>query len=823
MTFHHVLPGSSALGQHGARRLLERLQGIDAAVSRVDADYFYLVATGAELAGDDRRRLQALLDEAPPASSASAASSADRSSLCIFVTARVGTLSSWSTKATDIAHNCAMAHVERIERGIRYRIGRKAGLFGFGKEPGVAPDMLARLAGVLHDRMTESWFADAPDPARLFMPLQGRPLSRVPLLAQGREALLAADRELGLALSADEVDYLVAAYSAMDRDPTDVELMMFAQANSEHCRHKIFNARFSIDGVEQPASLFAMIKATHAAQPRGTAVAYSDNAAILEGREIATWAPAHADGGNGRYRWAVKPVQNLLKVETHNHPTAIAPHPGAATGAGGEIRDEGATGRGGTPRYGLTGFTVSHLRLPGWVQPWEGGGAGHEPAPAAIASPLSIMIEGPLGGAAFNNEFGRPNLLGYFRTFETRLQVDDAGVLSGFGYHKPIMLAGGVGSVSREHQDKRDLPAGTLLAQIGGPGMRIGLGGGAASSMGVGSNSAELDFASVQRANAEMERRAQEVIDACRGLGDANPILSIHDVGAGGLSNALPELAHGSGRGARFHLERIPVLESGMSAAEIWCNESQERYVLAVAPERVELLRYLCERERCPFHVLGEVLDDQTLQLTGPGDDRAVDMSMDVLFGKAPRMHRDGRTRASRARTGAAAPACDLGGLDLAEVALSVLRLPAVASKSFLITIGDRTVGGLTARDQMVGPWQVPVADCALGLLDYRGHAGDALAIGERTPVATIDAAGCIPDGDRGGADQPAVGLPGNACRRQAVGQLDGQLRNTGERRRSLRGGQGRLGVLHRARHQHPGRQGFAVDAHALGCRRSSG
>ena len=444
MTFHYVLPGSSALGQHGARRLLGRLQGIDDAVTQVDADYFYLVATAGELSGDDRLRLQALLDETR------ALSPADVGALSIFVTARVGTLSPWSTKATDIAHNCAMAQVERIERGIRYRIVRKAGLFGFGREP--APELLERLAEALHDRMTESWFVQAPDPAQLFMPLQGEPPSRIPLQARGREALLAANRDLGLALSDDEVDYLVAAYAALGRDPTDVELMMFAQANSEHCRHKIFNASFSIDGIEQPSSLFGMIKATHAAQPRGTAVAYADNAAILEGREIATWTPLHADGRNGRYQWVARSVQNLLKVETHNHPTAIAPHPGAATGAGGEIRDEGATGRGGTPRYGLTGFTVSHLRLPGWVQPWEGGGAGHEPAPATIASPLAIMIEGPLGGAAFNNEFGRPNLLGYFRTFETRLQQDAGGGLRGFGYHKPIMLAGGVGSVDRGHQ-----------------------------------------------------------------------------------------------------------------------------------------------------------------------------------------------------------------------------------------------------------------------------------------------------------------------------------------------------------------------------------
>ena len=759
MSFHTVLPGSSALGDHGAHALLERLRAVEATVARVQASYFYLVAAGEPLQDDDRRRLQALIDEAPRARG-------DRDTgLSVHVTARLGTVSAWSTKATDIAHNCAMGAVQRIERGIHYRIERKGGWFGRGKGVKADPVLLERLAAVLHDRMTESWFAEAPDPDLLFRPLQSRPLSYVPLLAQGRAALLAADKEYGLALSEAEIDYLVAAFTAIGRDPSDVELMMFAQANSEHCRHKIFNAAFSIDGVRQPASLFGMIKATHAAQPRGTAIAYSDNAAILTGGLVSTWSPQQADGGNGRYRWEDRQVQHLLKVETHNHPTAIAPHPGAATGAGGEIRDEGATGRGGTPRYGLTGFTVSNLRIPGWLQAWESaegvdsadsvdgadsvddvggaggaGGAGYRAAPNTIASALSIMIAGPLGAAAFNNEFGRPNLLGYFRTYETPLAATADGGLGGYGYHKPIMLAGGVGSVDREHQEKLDLPPGTLIAQLGGPGMRIGLGGSAASSMGVGSNSADLDFASVQRANAEMERRAQEVIDACRGFGEANPILSIHDVGAGGLSNALPELAHGSGRGARFELERIPVLETGMSPAEIWCNESQERYVLAIAPARMALLAYLCERERCPFHVLGKVVADQTLQLAGPGDDVAVDMSMDVLFGNTPRLHREGRRRPAHEVRGGG-EAIELGGLDLAEVAQSVLRLPAVAGKSFLITIGDRTVGGLSARDQMVGPWQMPVADCAVGLLDYRGHAGDALALGERSPVATLDAA----------------------------------------------------------------------------------
>ncbi len=732
MSFYYALSGSAALSNHGAGVLLAQVKSVDPAAGDVQASYFYLVASATRLLDDEVKRLQALVDDAArPAQGREAA-------LPVYVTTRLGTVSAWCSKATDIAHNCGMGGIERIERGIHYRIERRGGLLGLGREAAAPPEAAALIAGLVHDRMTESWFAREPSPEQLFAPLQGKPLSQIPLLAQGREALTAADREFGLALSDDEIDYLAEAYTTMGRDPSDVELMMFAQANSEHCRHKIFNARFSIDGVEQSASLFGMIRATHEAHPRGTAVAYSDNAAILEGGCLSTWAAPRAGDDGGRYRWETQQVQHLLKVETHNHPTAIAPHPGAATGSGGEIRDEGATGRGGTPRYGLTGFTVSNLRIPGWLQPWES--VPDAPAPDTIASPLSIMIAGPLGAAAFNNEFGRPNLLGYFRTYETPLVCDAGGVLRAEGYHKPIMIAGGVGSVSQEHQEKRNLPPGTLLAQLGGPGMRIGLGGSAASSMGVGSNSADLDFASVQRANPEMERRAQEVIDACRALGAGNPILSIHDVGAGGLSNALPELAHGSEQGALFHLDRIPVLETGMSPAEIWCNESQERYVLAFAPEHLGLLTELCARERCPFHVLGETVEDQTLRLAGPGDRLAVDMSMDVLFGKAPRMHRQGRTR-SAGEPQHAGQAFDLTGIDLAEVAQSVLRLPAVASKSFLITIGDRSVGGLSARDQMVGPWQVPVADCAVGLLDYRSHAGDALAVGERSPVASIDAA----------------------------------------------------------------------------------
>ena len=744
MSVHDRLSGGRALGGHRARTLLPRLQALDASISRLGADWFYLVDSDAPIVDDERRRLLALLDADAAPGEAGAGDDADQ---LVHVTARLGTLSPWSSKATDIARNCGLAGIRRIERGIRYRIGRRTGLFGRGK-PLPDPSLANALAACLHDRMTESWSDAEPDPARVFRPLDGPALARIPLSVQGRPALVEANVAYGLALSDDEIDYLVCAYAALGRDPTDVELMMFAQANSEHCRHKIFNAQFTVDGVEQPMSLFGLIRATHAAHPAGTAVAYSDNAAILDGRRIDTWTSTQADGANGRYRWVPRPVQRLLKVETHNHPTAIAPHPGAATGAGGEIRDEGATGRGGSPRYGLTGFTVSHLRIPGWIQPWErstADEAGAErpspPPPETIATPLAIMTDGPLGGAAFNNEFGRPNLVGYFRTFESPARLRPDGSRFGWGYHKPIMLAGGVGSVDEAHQIKRDLPPGTLLAQLGGPGMRIGLGGGAASSMGVGANSAELDFASVQRANPEMQRRAQEVIDACRALGDANPILSIHDVGAGGLSNALPELAHGAGRGATFALDRIPVVESGMSPAEIWCNESQERYVLAIAPEHVALIAFLAARERCPFDVVGEVIADQTLTVGTAGRTPAVDITMDLLFGKAPRMHRLGRTRPAAALSAPAPEPADLAGLVLADVALAVLRVPAVASKSFLITIGDRTVGGLSARDPMVGPWQVPVADCAVGLLDFRGHAGDALALGERSPVATIDPA----------------------------------------------------------------------------------
>ncbi|MEI6548559.1 MAG: phosphoribosylformylglycinamidine synthase, partial [Burkholderiales bacterium] len=511
-------------------------------------------------------------------------------------------------------------------------------------------------------------------------------------------------------------------------------------ANSEHCRHKIFNATWTLDGHAQDTSLFGMIRATHAAHPQGTIVAYSDNAAVIEGGPSQRFF-AIQKGQNARYVWEPTLVHSVLKVETHNHPTAISPFPGAATGSGGEIRDEGATGRASRPRFGLTGFSVSDLRIPGFEQPWETAQEVTAPVdgrpvtldflggPQRIASPLSIMIDGPLGGAAFNNEFGRPNLVGYFRTYQQQV----GGAVR--GYHKPIMIAGGVGDIDAIHVSKHDLPPGSLLIQLGGPGMRIGLGGGAASSMGSGSNTAELDYDSVQRGNPEMQRRAQEVLNACRALGEDNPILSIHDVGAGGLSNALPELVDGAHRGAVFDIDKIPLQASGLSPAEVWCNESQERYVLSIAPDSLVTFDFLCRRERSPYAVVGTVSDDRKLVLKAADGSRPVDMPLDVLLGKPPRMHRDGQSRHR------SLPAVDASGLDLSQVTLSVLRLPAVASKSFLITIGDRTVGGLSARDQMVGPWQVPVADCAIGLTDHKGFTGDALSMGERTPLAVIDAA----------------------------------------------------------------------------------
>jgi phosphoribosylformylglycinamidine synthase len=635
----------------------------------------------------------------------------------ILVTPRVGTESPWSSKATDIVHVCGLDAVRRVERGTVYFLDSTATL---------ARAELLHLAAHLHDRMTESVWIETLDPEGLFHGAAARGLRIVSLGDDGHAAIARANREWGLALSGDEIDYLVNAFGILKRDPTDVELMMFAQANSEHCRHKIFNAEFIVDGAAMPQSLFAMIRATHARNSRGVLSAYRDNAAVIEGGVATRFFP---DPLTHRYAGTGEPAHILMKVETHNHPTAISPFPGAATGAGGEIRDEGATGIGAKPKAGLTGYSVSNLQIPGMRQAWEGDTG----KPDRIASALDIMIAAPLGAAGFNNEFGRPNTCGYFRTFE------QAGVESGRtvirGYHKPIMIAGGLGNVRPGDVEKKDVAIGAPLIVLGGPSMLIGLGGGAASSVGSGQSSSDLDFASVQRANAEIQRRAQEVIDRCAALGDANPILLIHDVGAGGLSNALPEAIAHSHRGGRIDLRKIPSAESELSPLELWCNEAQERYVMALVPGSVPLFAALCDRERCPYAVVGEISADGRLLVTDPLlAVTPVDMPIDVLFGKAPRMTRDVRS------IGKAVTGLSTAGATIGESLDRLLCLPTIADKSFLITIGDRSVGGMISRDQMVGPWQVPVADVAVSLNSYDGYGGEAMAMGERSPVAVLNA-----------------------------------------------------------------------------------
>jgi len=708
-----VFEGGSALSGFRARQLLPRLQAIEPRIEAVAARFVHLVATDGALAEAERERFAALLDYGEPFE-------AQAGTATLVVTPRLGTVSPWASKATDIAHNCGLA-LRRVERATEYHLRLKPPLIG--KTPVLDGERLVAVAALLHDRMTESVLPNVAGAAALFAELPGQPMAHVDVVGGGRAALAQANAQFGLALAEDEIDYLVDAFTKLGRNPSDVELMMFAQANSEHCRHKIFNADFTIDGVAQPQSLFAMIRHTHRTNPQRTVIAYADNASVMEGGPVERFVPrAAGDAGAPRYGKEDAVHHVLMKVETHNHPTAISPFPGASTGAGGEIRDEGATGRGSKPKAGLTGFTVSTL----W--PADGGDR-----PAHIASPLQIMTEGPLGGAAFNNEFGRPNLLGYFREYEQTVASDVDTVRR--GYHKPIMIAGGLGQIDATQTRKIQFPAGTLLIQLGGPGMRIGMGGGAASSMATGANAAELDFDSVQRGNPEIERRAQEVINHCWQQGEANPILAIHDVGAGGLSNAFPELTNDAGRGARFDLRQVPLEESGLAPKEIWCNESQERYVLAIAPESLDTFRAFCERERCPFAVVGVATEERQLIVADEGADaQPVDMPMDVLLGKPPKMHRDVTSIARRF-----AP-LDLDGVDLQKAAIDVLSHPTVASKRFLVTIGDRTVGGLSHRDQMVGPWQVPVADCAVTLADYRGFAGEAMSMGERTPLAALDA-----------------------------------------------------------------------------------
>jgi phosphoribosylformylglycinamidine synthase len=713
----HLTPFEGGLALPGFRTqaLLARLQAVAPRVTGLAARHVHWVWTDQPLQQAEQARLAALLNYGE------AFEGAPDGSL-VVVMPRLGTVSPWASKATDIAHNCGLA-VHRVERVTEYRLATKGGLLG-GAKPLTAEELNA-CAALLHDRMTESVAYEREAARHLFDAQQAESLAHVDVLGQGQAALQRANTEFGLALSEDEIDYLVKAFTQLQRNPSDVELMMFAQANSEHCRHKIFNAQFSIDGQAQDKSLFQMIRNTEKLSPQRTIVAYSDNAAVMEGGPAQRWLPQGYTNAP-QYAGRDSTVHVLMKVETHNHPTAISPFPGASTGAGGEIRDEGATGRGARPKAGLTGFSVSNLHLEGTSEPWERKPIGK---PEHIASALQIMTEGPLGGAAFNNEFGRPNLGGYFRVFEQ----DVAGVRR--GYHKPIMIAGGLGSIDAGQTHKKQVPAGTLLVQLGGPGMRIGMGGGAASSMAAGTNTAALDFDSVQRGNPEIQRRAQEVINHCWALGETNPILAIHDVGAGGISNAFPELVDGAGKGATFDLRQVPLEETGLAPKEIWCNESQERYTLAIDPALMPLFEKMCERERCPFAVVGVATDAPELILEdGPGGERAIDMPMDVLLGKPPKMHRDVQ-RVKRTE----AP-LQLTGVQLEEVAYSVLRHPTVASKRFLVTIGDRSVGGLNHRDQMVGPWQVPVADCAVTLADYQGLRGEAMSMGERTPLAAIDA-----------------------------------------------------------------------------------
>ena len=717
MTLHlSEFEGGNALSPFRIQQILPRLQVVAPAIQGLSAHFVHWVACAEPMSAADQARVRALLTYGEPLVPVRV-----KASSLILVAPRLGTVSPWASKATDIAHNCGLG-VKRIERVTAFQLALKSGP--------LTDAQWQAAADLLHDRMTESVLHSTADARGLFVELTAAPLAYVDVLGGGRAALVSANTEFGLALADDEIDYLVNAFAQLGRNPSDVELMMFAQANSEHCRHKIFNASFLIDGVAQDKSLFGMIRHTHQLAPQHTVVAYSDNASIMEGVQVEQFVSKSAvsacqmDVSSYQKKSALQHV--LMKVETHNHPTAISPFPGASTGAGGEIRDEGATGRGSKPKAGLTGFTVSKVRWPG-----DDSGYGK---PEHIASPLQIMIEGPLGGAAFNNEFGRPNLLGYFREYEQTV----GGVQR--GYHKPIMIAGGLGVIDAGQTKKIEFPAGSLLIQLGGPGMRIGMGGSAASSLATGANAANLDFDSVQRGNPEIERRAQEVINQCWIQGEQNPILAIHDVGAGGLSNAFPELVNDAGRGARFDLRAVQLEESGMSPKEIWSNESQERYVLAIAPESLESFTAICERERCPFAVIGVATDEKQLVLADSeapavNGGAPVNMPMNVLLGKPPKMTRDVKT------VQRAYKAIDLTGVKLEKAVIDVLSHPTVASKRFLITIGDRSVGGLSHRDQMVGPWQVPVADCAVTLADFKGLAGEAMAMGERTPLAAIHAA----------------------------------------------------------------------------------
>ncbi len=696
------LISTAALSEFRLEKLLTDLQTVQSDIQKVAARFVHFVA--GNLTDEQRPILEQLLTYGSP-------NFIEETGDCLLVVPRSGTISPWSSKATDIAHRCGLTDIERIERGIEYFIVS-------------ASPLNENVAKKLHDRMTQTVVRDQTN-LELFAHHEPQPLQRVNVLEEGRDALVFANTNLGLALSADEIDYLTDAFVGLERNPTDVELMMFAQANSEHCRHKIFNADWTIDGIEQAQTLFKMIRHTSDVSPHGILTAYSDNASVVENAETAVFI---RNPHTGEYAYQNEAAHLLMKVETHNHPTAISPYSGAATGSGGEIRDEGATGRGSTPKAGLTGFSVSHLQIPDFAQPWEQANG----KPERIASALDIMLEAPLGGAAFNNEFGRPNLTGYFRTFEQPVLGSDNELR---GYHKPIMIAGGVGTIRPMLVKKHAIPAGSLIIILGGPAMLIGLGGGAASSQASGESSETLDFASVQRENPEMERRCQEVINHCNALGENTPIVSIHDIGAGGLSNAVPEIIHDCERGGRFELRNVQNADLGMSPMQIWCNEAQERYVVAIKPESLELFTAFCEREHCLFAVIGEATDEEHLSLSDNLlGDKPVDLPMSVLFGKSPKLHRTVEHVAPKIA------AFNTENIELAEAINRVLAFPAVADKSFLIHIGDRSVTGLVARDQMVGRWQIPVADVAVTTSGFQAITGEAMAMGERSPIAVINA-----------------------------------------------------------------------------------
>lgn len=713
-----VMFGASALSPFNNSKLLKVLQSKISSIDVIDARYVHLIDTTQALTEDQIETVGSLLSYGSAYSSPAPMGVNADIALERIVIPRLGTISPWSSKATDIVHNCGLTSIKRVERAIQFKISTTAKLNS---------TQLLQLDSLLHDRMTQAVMTDIAATSVLFRTAQPKPVLSVDLIERGREALVEANSNLGLALAEDEIDYLLNSFTTLKRNPNDVELMMFAQANSEHCRHKIFNASWEIDGEEKANSLFSMIRNTHACSPQNVLSAYSDNSAVMSGSQAGRFFP---NPESKQYEFVDEPIHILMKVETHNHPTAIAPFPGASTGSGGEIRDEGATGKGGKPKAGLTGFSVSNLKIPGFGQPWEMDFG----KPAHIASALDIMIEAPLGGAAFNNEFGRPNLCGYFRTFE-EVKTNEAGIDEVRGYHKPIMIAGGIGNIREMHVEKGQIDLGAKLIVLGGPAMLIGLGGGAASSMAAGTGNEDLDFASVQRENAEMERRCQEVIDQCWQLGTDNPVGFIHDVGAGGLSNALPELVKDGGTGGNFRLRDIPNAEPEMSPLEIWCNESQERYVLAVNPSNLARFESICARERCPFAVVGEAVDDKHIRLSDSHyNNEPIDLPMDVLFGKAPKMHRKAFTPEPVSNE------FDMTGIELDDAIDRVLALPSVASKSFLITIGDRTITGLVHRDQMVGPWQVPVADAAITTSSFSSYSGEAMAMGERSPLALFNA-----------------------------------------------------------------------------------